>query len=279
MRIKTTFLITVFFLLSVYNLKAQFIFATEFGATAGLGITSLSNTNFSFDNNVNGSNSTFSPRYGGRFAMSRLGKHPYSCLISIYGEYLFNNFSKIYNFNTSSIGVENYSKAIKFKGVDYIAALRYVYFFGNYYQHPFYADLGLSISNISSVSETNSIESPYFYSNNTNYDPLTNYNTDVKAILFGLGIYKKTFNLGIRFYIGIDDFFNTDYDFTQDGLYNNLSLNPDYTNIYNNHTEAKIFSAELKLEINIPFFSIAKECRGTILRPFAFPIRLRYFWK
>lgn len=242
-------------------------------------MSSLSNTSYSFDNNVTGQNSTFSSRYGGRVSFSRLGKHPYSCLISVYGEYLFNNYSKTYGLNVENLGYDNYNKVLNFKVTDYVLALRYVYFFGNYYEYPFYADLGVSLSNVTSLIENNSVENNLLNTNNTDYSPLNNYNSDIKAIVFGFGIYKKLVNVGLRFYFGIDDYFNGSYNFTQDGFYNNPTINPEYSQTYSTYLPAQNFSAELKIELNLALFSIQRACRGISVLPFAFPIRPRTYWR
>ncbi len=169
----------------------QYRIGTEVGMTGSFGLASLSNKNISLDNNVSSTYSSFEKHYGGRFSISRIAKKPFSSLISIYGEYLFNDFKKNYNITLNSPLVDSYNKEQSYQLVDYIFAFRYIYLFGNYFEKPIYFDVGVSLSNLKTITENNSIENDLFYSNNSNNLFQNNYNQNIKSIILGVGMYKR----------------------------------------------------------------------------------------
>lgn len=287
---KTNFLLLLIILTSFSFSSAQkkkfgkqFLIGTEFGFTGSLGKASLLNTNINADKNIESNVLFTDKKYGGRFSISRIGKKPFSSMISLYGEYLFNDFTKKYNLTLNTDNVGNYNKKLEFKVLDYIFAARYIYFFENrksFYGNPIYFDLGIGISNFETITETNSVTEALLLSQDVAYDLKGNYASSIKSLIIGFGIYRKMVNFGLRFSYSLDNLATDNYFAINDGLYNDSFSNPNYLNSYSDYNPIKKLSVELKLEFNLALLSYGRCDYSKVgFAPFAFRLDPAYYWK
>jgi len=269
--------------LNVFSQKKhdrQIVVGTEIGFTGSLGVANINCKNINSDENIKAIPLNFANQYGGRLAITRIAKKPFSSMISFYGEYIFNNYKKSFDIDLNSIYAKTYVKNLKFNTLEYIAALRYIYFFGNYYQNPIYFDFGFSISNLKKISEKNSIESSLFNSHNADYKLIDNFNSNLKAIVFGTGFYGKMFNLGINLHYQLDDLLQPNKYLISDGVYDNPVFNSEYNSQYSNFSATNLFSMQIKLEFNMALFSFRRCSNGSkSFLFFHFPVDVRYYWK
>jgi len=261
----------------------QFLIGTEIGFTGGLGISSIHNQNMRNDLNITSNDLLTDKRYGFRASVSRIAKKPNSSMISIYGEYVYNIFQADYNSTVNVNNIGTYNKKLSFKTLDYIFAARYIYFFENakgYYGNPIYFDLGLGISNIQALTETNSGQITTYNRIAEDYSFQTDFAPNTKSLIIGAGMYRKHVTFGFRFYYGIDNLMNEGFYLVNDGVYDDVFLNNQYLESYINYTPTKKISLELKLEINLSLFSYGRCDMSRVgWSLFKFPIEPGYFWR
>jgi len=251
----------------------QYSIGVEIGPTGSLGFTSISNANIMSDTQIETAGTSFDYKYGGRISISRIAGKPFSSMLSIYSEYLFNTFKKEFDISIISAINSNYKKELEFKTADFIFAFRYIYYFGNHYGFPVYFDVGLSLTNFKKIDEKNSIENENFYKNSS-------YNENIKSAILGVGIYRKFINFGLRLNYGIDDLLGNETYMISDGVYDNKLINKSFPNDYKIYSPTKRVTVELKVEINLALFSFSRgSCGREGFNLFHFGTSPRYFWK
>lgn len=261
----------------------QFLIGTELGLTGGIGSGMLTNKNIKNDVSVERQTFFTDKRYGLQFAISYIGKKPYSSMLSLYGEYVYNKFSPEYLLTVNTENIGTYNKTLNFKTADKVFALRYIYFFegrNSYYGLPLYFDLGMSLSTPEEFTETNGAHSLDFRREAEDYAFAEEFNTNTKNLFIGIGFYKKFFNFGLRFYYGLDNMLADNMNISNDGIYDDALLNPNFESAYINYVPTKKLGIELKFEINLPIMSYGRCDYARVgFAPFSFPVSPGYFWK
>jgi len=211
--------------------RTQTIKWFSISAKAGVGNSIFINSDIMSDKNVEFDFLSLSQSYGGRFTFS-IGEN-----VGFGIEALSSSYGQKYTVTNTTDNVN--IKKLKIKTLDIIPFFRYTGSTGGY------VELGAKISNVRSITETNST-SIILARNNlmTYYEPKF-----TSAILgFGIALYKGErvdINLGTRFA----------YSFTDISPYNTFRILDDnfYTPDYSKIASTKPISAQAILEVNYYF--------------------------
>lgn len=255
-----------------YKVDAQFFtLFTELGLKGSVGATYLQNENIQNDNKVTEIPNSLYYTYGGKVSLSYIGAMPDYTIFGIHGEYLYGQFSKEYTAIRYS-SADEYSKMINYK----INTINILFRYTNA-RYRFYLEAGPQFTSFVTVTETNSISSPLFYTNDSNFNLSTSY-VPFKSIVLGIGFHYKFISAGFRVCNSMESIMNTGMHPISDGFYNDLVTNPHYNEYYFKDAATSLLSLEFTLDLNIPFFSIGKASCGNRSYSFFRPVNEQYYW-
>lgn len=232
---KKLLIISLLIFVSINIIKAQRRTQTikwfSIAAKAGVGNSVFLNTNILNDRNVEFDYLSLSQSYGGRFTFS------YGENLGFGLEVLSSSYGQKYTVSSNN---DTNIKKLKLKSLDILPFFRYTGSTGGY------IELGAKISNVKSLTETNS-NSLAIVRNDLPiyYEP-----SFTSAVLgFGLALYKGErvdVNLGARFSYALKDIVtpNTNFQILDDTF---------YTTNYSNIATTNPISAQAVLEVNYYF--------------------------
>ncbi len=195
-------------------------------AKGGGGISMLLNNDVSNDKNINFEPLNLAYTLGGRFGVT------YGDYVGLFFEMMYTSYGQQYSFNKENKAATEYKKDLKLTSMDYLVLLRYTGDYG------FYAELGPQFTNVSSLTETNSINRSEFRSTE---NIKNNYNSSYTSMVLGFGLSlfrgeRIAVTLGLRGTYSFSDFVlennaGTDkYYVLDDGVYDprrdNLTFSP-----------------------------------------------------
>ena len=260
----------------------KFSLALDISPKASFGNTIFLNSNIDADTYAD--RYFFSPGWaaGGRVGISAMFSHPRLVFWTLYGEYMYSSISQSYKLRDYSTATPTYYKhSYEMTGNNMAFMLRTTVFSNPDQNGAVYFEIGTMKSVFKNISETNSIDHASLYQNSLpGYTPASMFKPQIKNLVFGIGGHSTFYSLGLRFIYGTENIMsNSPKTPVDDGLYNNLTLNNDYTKNYSGYVDTKLLVVQLVLEINLYILDVGNANCGK-KRVFMFPMSLNneYLW-
>lgn len=249
----------------------QMTIYTTLGLKAGLGINTLSNSTINNDVDVANTNSGFGYLYGAKLGVNYIGTRPKNMIIGVHSDVLLNPYKRNYA-NINLNGVPAYSKKLSYSMINYYFYLRYtnvpkrffIDFGGCYYT---FRSVNAKASNLPSGSESSFINSGLE----------TNYIAD-KGIMFGGGVYIKRMLVSLRYEHSLGSLTAGGKHAMLDGIYEDVSLNPDYTTAYQSVAPTTYGAVMISIEAYIPFIAFGRASCGGQGISFFKKVDTGYYW-
>jgi hypothetical protein len=224
--------------------RGQTIKWFSLAAKAGVGNSLFINSKLMSDPNVNLNYFSLSQSYGGRFTFT------YGDYVGFGTDVLYSTYTQDYSIKTDA---ESYDKTLSLQSLDIAPFFRYTAATG------VYVELGVKISNVKSVSVSNSNNSLTFFDR----DFGSYYETKFNSAMFGLGLAifrtdRIDVNLGIRGSYSLTDVLpDRTFNIVADGVYV-----PDY--IMDKTTNPLAVQAILEVNYYFAFWGDASCNRGRL---------------
>ena len=242
-------------------------FTLDVSPKAGFGNTFFLNSNVDADPNANRYFFCPSYFYGGRLGLTYISGFPKSIFFTVYGEYLFSNFSQKYQLLDYATQT-TYDYSYKIAAAHKALMVRATIFSRHDNGGAMYLEVGKQFSTIdkASVSSSNSLS-------NLGANPDVWFPKQNNNIVFGVGGHGLMYSLGLRFTYGRGPLFNGTRQPVQDGYYDNPMINPDYAKNYSGYKETHLLMVELVFELNLYILELGNATCGK-QRLFPFPMHL-----
>jgi len=247
-------------------------FTLDISPKAGGGNTFFLNSNVK--NDPNAKRYFFCPSYfyGGRAGLTFISSFPNRVFFTLYGEYLFSNFSQKY-LMTDYSSHTTYDHEYNVGGISKALVFRTTIFSGYENGGAMYLEVGTQTSTLKKATEKNSANYVDFYTQTPNYRPLSKFNAANNNLIVGLGAHGIVYSIGLRFTYGRAQLMANNVQPVDDGHYNNTVSNPGYLTHYADKKETRLLMVELVFELNLYLLELGNATCGK-QRLFPFPMHL-----